>query len=637
MKKTSEKTIDPGILSLPEQLDERKRIILGELKKRTLWFVWLRWWVPPAIFGGAIAAWQIGVKFAFMPIMLVAAFILLYNLFFYLSSGHIEDETGIRPDYIQRFTYYQVALDYVAMFLLIHYTGGPASPFIFFFIFHIIFASILLPPRSAYGFAAFVAVGMALLAALEYKIPDWHNHLIYQGIYVNLAEYPFYILVELSFFSASVFITAFSTTSIMRMLRKRILNLAELSEAISVLNNKLNTLYAMIRAIGSIRNLEKVLELVTKELAAVMDVEAISVKLLSEDDKQLFYAAAYGLPPAFIKNKVIDVAKSPLNRLIIEGESFVTSKVTQGEMFQFGEDLAAYNLQSVLFVPLRVEKKIIGILGAYCSESERFCDEEVDFFRLASGLVAIALENARYYEAIEKMVKERSWFMMRVAHNLRAPLSATLSILEVLHGGYLGDMNERQISYLRRVEYPIRNMLSMINELMVLYAQKSDKRRAPLKSVNLNILISRVHKTFQEEAAKKKLNFEIDITDVLPEINGDGEMLEQMLENLVSNSIKYTTPGGKVRLCCFCDKGNCVKIEISDSGIGIPKADMPRLFSEFFRAENAKEIERIGTGLGLPIVKEIVNQHGGKITVESEEGRGTSFIVSLPVAGMAAT
>jgi len=97
----------------------------------------------------------------------------------------------------------------------------------------------------------------------------------------------------------------------------------------------------------------------------------------------------------------------------------VSGHVTERELFQFGEDLDAAHLKSVQFVPLIVEKRVIGILGAYSTRPERFGRDELDFFRQAAGLVAIAIENARAYEAIEHLIQERSRFMNRVAHNLR--------------------------------------------------------------------------------------------------------------------------------------------------------------------------------------------------------------------------
>jgi signal transduction histidine kinase len=620
----------PEADTLPEELHRKKRVILRELKDRTLWFVRLRWWVPPSIALGTAAAWLLGFRTAFVPVLIVAAFILVYNVVFSLFSRRIQDEPDAQVQYIQRFTYSQVVADYCAMFLLIHFTGGAASPLIFFFIFHIIFTSILLPPRSAYGFATLAAAGMAFTAGAEYVGWIDHHPIVFRQTSINLAEQPFHVMVELGFFTASVFITAFSTTAIMGMLKRRILDLAELSETLNALNNKLRALYAMTEAILSTQRLEQVLDIVTAELAHVMDVQAISVKLLDKDARMLHYAAAYGLPAEFLTHKVVDVEKSPLNRRIIQGEPFVTGQVSQPEMFQFGEDLAAARIRSVLFVPLAAEEKVLGILGAYCRKPDRFTSDDVEFFRLAAGLVALALENARAYEAIEQLVEERSRFMMRVTHNLRAPLAAMLSILEVVRSGYKGDLNEEQREYLRRIDRRARTMLAMINELMTLAKSRSEQLRPAQAPVNLNVLAGRIQRTFKDEASEKGLTFEVSVPENIPEVWGNQEMIEQLLENLVSNAIKYTPAGGRVSLAASCGTDGMVRIEVSDNGIGIPKSAMPRLFTEFFRAENARSVEEVGTGLGLAIVKGIVEQHGGRIIVESEEGLGTIFVVHLP-------
>ncbi len=502
--------------NFPEEIHKRKRIILGELKERTLWLIRLRWWVPPSIVVGAFTARVIGVEFPASALMLVALFILAYNIVFFARSRSLDRDTGDLTTYIQQFTYWQAGLDYAAMFLLVHFTGGVASPLIFFFIFHIIFASILLRPRSAYGFAALAVAGMTFIAIAEHMTWIPHHYVVFRGESVNLAKQPFQMMVNMGFFALTVFITTLSTTAIMSMLRKRIVDLAELSEVLTALNNKLNSLYVMTQAIVSAQRLDDVLNTVTSELAEVMKVEGLSVKLLSEDAKLLRYAAAHGLPAEFIKEKTVEVAKSPLNRRIIEGEPYVTGHITQRELFQFGEDLAAARMQSVLFVPLTAEERVIGILGAYSMRPEEFGRDEVDFFRLAAGLVAIAVENARAYESIENLMRERSWFMMRVAHNLRAPLAAIVSILEVVRGGYQGELNAEQNEYLRRIDRRARTMLSMINELMILAADRAEKREIEFAPVELAVLARRIRRTFQDEAAKKGIAFEISQANGLP-------------------------------------------------------------------------------------------------------------------------
>jgi len=304
--------------------------------------------------------------------------------------------------------------------------------------------------------------------------------------------------------------------------------------------------------------------------------------------------------------------------------------VTHRDSFQFGEDLEAAQLQSVQFVPLIVENRVIGILGAYSTRPEQFGPEDLDFFRQAAGLVAIAIENARAYEAIENLIQERSRFMNRVAHNLRAPLAAMASMLEVIRGGYVGDMNEPSRDYLNRLDRRVQGMLLMIHELMTLAKSQSRQPETETKPVNLKIIAGRIQQNFQEEAVKKRLAFEVTLPEDLPEIQGDPEMVEQMFENLISNAIKYTPEGGRVGMTFRPETDETVRIVVSDNGIGIPKSEMSRVFTYFFRASNVQEA--IGTGLGLAIVKEIVAKHGGQIQVESEEGSGTSLVIHLPVA-----
>jgi signal transduction histidine kinase/uncharacterized membrane protein len=618
---------ETGLLNLPEELHRRKRIILGELKERTLWFIKLRWWVPPGmVVGVALAQWM-GVEFRPTPLLFVACLILAYNVVFYLLSRRIAAEPD-QKETVQRFTYWQVGFDYGTMFLLIHFTGGIASPFIFFFIFHITFSAIFLPRRFTYSFAAVAAVGMSLIAAGEYLGWIPHYALSFRGKAIDLRDQPFHMMTILSFFAGFVFISAFSITAVMRMLEKRILDLAELTDTVTRLNDRLKTLYDVVQAIGSRQRLDQVLQIATSELAKVMDVQAISVKLLSEDGKFLRYAAAHGLPE-FLKNKIVEAAKSPLNRRVIEGEPFVSGSVTQREIFQFGEDLNVAGIQSVQFVPLTVEDRPIGILGAYSNRPERFGREELDFFRLAAGLLAIAIENAQAYEAIEHLIQERSRFMNRVAHNLRAPVAAMASMLEVIREGYLGDLNEISRQYLDRIDRRVQGMLLMIHELMTLAKNQTKQPQLDYTPINLKSLAQHIQQNFQEEVDKRKVTFEVAVPEDLPEIRGDQEMIGQMLENLVSNAIKYTPEGGRVGMAFWPGTDGTVRIVVSDNGIGIPKQDMANLFTEFYRASNVQEI--IGTGLGLAIVREIVDKHGGQIEVESEEKLGSTFIIHLPI------
>ena len=260
----------------------------------------------------------------------------------------------------------------------------------------------------------------------------------------------------------------------------------------------------------------------------------------------------------------------------------------------------------------------------------------MEFFRRAAGLVAVAIENARSHEAGEALMTERNWFLMRVAHNLRSPLAAIISMLDVVRGGYQGALNAAQSEHLRRIDRRGRTMIRMISELLTLSQSREGSRIKALRPLDLRIIAGRIQRTFEDEARQKGLQFEMRVPTSLPTMQGDADMIEQALENLVSNAVKYTRRGGRVTVTFSEGPHRSVQIRISDTGIGISEADRKNIFTEFFRAENAREMDENGTGLGLAIVKQAIDQHDGRISVESAPVQGTVIEVSFPAAASGA-
>lgn len=406
--------------------------------------------------------------------------------------------------------------------------------------------------------------------------------------------------------------------------------MTDIPHATSVHVDQLQALHTLVRSIGARHRLEHVLEATTRDLAGVMQVQATSVKLLSDDGTTLNYAATWGLGEKQWANKDVVVERSPLNRRLVEGEPFVTGEISQRELFQFGEGLAAQGIRSVLFTALKVDGRVIGVLGAYCGKPDRFSAADVAFMQVAAGLVAIAIENARAYQAMKRLMEDRSRFMWRVAHNLRAPLAAIVSMLDVVRNGHLGPLSGQQPEFLRRVDRRVRSMASMIDELMLL-ARSADPAGQSVSEtalVDLGYLAGRLHRTFEQEAAQRNLLLEIQAPEGRHTLRGDQALLEQLLENLVSNALKYT-PAGKVTVR-FVHRPTEVRIEVIDTGIGIPAEALPQVWNEFYRAPNARGVESFGTGLGLALVAEVVARHRGSIDVQSVEGVGSTFRVVLP-------
>jgi signal transduction histidine kinase len=272
----------------------------------------------------------------------------------------------------------------------------------------------------------------------------------------------------------------------------------------------------------------------------------------------------------------------------------------------------------------------IGVLGAYRRDADPFGEEDIFFFRLAGELVGIAIDDARQAEAIERLAQERTRLMLQVAHNLRAPLSAASTMLETIVGSYLGAVTPKQAEYLQRIGRRLDSMQRTIAEMLALArAQRAEPTRAN-SAVALGEVVSEVAALFRPEAERKQLELRVQCPPELPSVRGDAELLRQLVENLLSNSIKYTPAGGTVSVSTGLSSSEELNLEVSDTGIGIPPTEQSRLFTEFFRASNARRVQDLGTGLGLPIVKQIAELHGGTVRVQSELDKGTRVLVTLP-------
>jgi len=362
-----------------------------------------------------------------------------------------------------------------------------------------------------------------------------------------------------------------------------------------------------------------------------MGVEGVAVKLLDEDGGSLKYAAAYGLPELFTESAVIDINKSKINGEIVDGASLVAENISRRGRFQYWKELEDAGIDSVLFVPLIIADRVVGVLGAYCARSDGFCAEDKDIMKLASSLVAGTIENTKAFESMEKFREERSRFMVRMAHNLNAPLSGMIKTINAIHSEYGDTLNESQLKYLRRADYRSRKMVETTNELITLARNRDEVGRIEFKHVDFRLIADHVEAFFAEDAADGNILLNVKTAENLPGGYGDFEMLEQMIYNLVSNAIKYTGEDGRVDIEFADDLDETVRIEVKDNGIGIKKEDMAKIYDEFFRAENARDIDEVGTGLGLSIVKEIVELHGGRMFAKSEEGLGSIFVVHIPV------
>ena len=598
--------------------------------RRGFWQIKLRWAVGPLMVAGVVVGLALGFQFPVVPILCIALASPLYNAFFAWIFSRYESRLQAEPQLDRFFTVVEVLVDYAAMLLLLHFTGGVASPLIFFLVFHVIIAAIQFSPGTAYGLAGLAVGGLWIL--LVGDVTGWYPsyYIVYHGDPALVVSNTVSAVLMLLFFAATLFLVVVMVSRIMGRLRRRVRELAVATTKMADLNEKLNSLYAIVRTIGGERHLEPILATATSELAKVMEIPAVAVKLLSEDGKTLRYVAAHGLPSKLTQEKVVHLDQSPLNQRIIDGETLVEARIDEDDTLQLRQELSALGIRSAVLAPLKVEDRVIGTLGFYSQAPDHFQASDTDYLQLAAELVAIAIDGARAYESIEALMQERTQFMLQVAHNLRAPLGAGLTMLDLLQEGMLGEVTEAQADYLKRIDVRLRSLNQTIGELLTIAKTRDWSREIPDVVVDLADLANLTAQTFSEEAARKGLTLKVTAEEGLPKVDSGADLLEQVMENLVSNAIKYTPEGGKVEVRFQQGDPGEVRLVVSDTGIGIPATEQDKLFHEFFRASNAKKIAAEGTGLGLVLVKQTVERHSGRLALESVEGEGTTVTIELP-------
>ena len=230
---------------------------------------------------------------------------------------------------------------------------------------------------------------------------------------------------------------------------------------------------------------------------------------------------------------------------------------------------------------------------------------------------------------LKKLDEMKSAFVSMVSHEIRGPLSTVLSQIKILTDGLAGEIGAKQADILGKISRKVEGLVELTNELLDLSRIEAglivqDKQQVQLMDI-LDSLVG-----FMQARAKEK-NISLSLKKAtLPLINADAKSMEEVFSNLITNAINYTPEGGNITLAGEVS-GDFVHISISDTGYGIVPDELPRIFERFYRVKNDKTRNIVGTGLGLPIVKSIVEAHNGTIKAESTEGVGSTFSVRLPV------
>jgi signal transduction histidine kinase len=303
---------------------------------------------------------------------------------------------------------------------------------------------------------------------------------------------------------------------------------------------------------------------------------------------------------------------------------------------RFRPMLGRLGYRSLLAVPLLREDRIMGGLTIYRRRTGSFSTEVLNLLQTFATQSVLAIQNARLFREIEDKSRQieaanrhKSEFLANMSHELRTPLNAIIGFSEVLGERLFGELNEKQAEYTDDILTSGRHLLSLINEILDLSKVEAGRMELELAAFDLPLAIDNARTFVRERATKHGITLDVMVDDRLGEIVGDERKIKQILLNLLSNAVKFTPEGGRIGINARQADGS-VEVSVSDTGIGIAPEDQPKIFEEFRQVGTDYAHKTEGTGLGLTLAKKFVELHGGKIWVESEVGKGSRFIFTLP-------
>ena len=231
---------------------------------------------------------------------------------------------------------------------------------------------------------------------------------------------------------------------------------------------------------------------------------------------------------------------------------------------------------------------------------------------------------------LRRLERVRQDFVANVSHEFRTPLTAIQGFAETLLGGALEDPAHRQ-HFVEIIRNHAARLARLTEDLLKLSRIEAGKLDLEFRPVSVYQLVQSCVETARFKAERRQLTLEIRIPEGLPNVRGDSNGLQEVLQNLLDNAVQYTPSGGRVEVSA-ANEGDKVRVTVSDTGIGIPQAEQERIFERFYRVDAARSREAGGTGLGLSIARHIVEAHGGRLWVESAVGEGSRFHFSIPAA-----
>lgn len=429
----------------------------------------------------------------------------------------------------------------------------------------------------------------------------------------------------------------------------------ELNKAQEELDKRLNSLEALQRTsrlISTTLDENEIFNRLHQSLMTELNFEK-NLILIYDGNKAFQSRISLGFSPEEVKLILSNLEKNnSIKTALKEGHTFSSADSPK----QTRESIARlFDVEHFVLTPILTQNGIIGALfvGNH-SNAAAITEGDEELISILANQIGQSLENARLFEEVyaarqileskvqdrtrqlasaledvQKISKAKSEFISAVSHELRTPLTSIKGYAAILIAGKLGEIPEKVKERLEKINSHSDNLVKLINDLLDISRIESGRVEMKKEKCDLSNLIENVHDLLMPQMKEKNIQWFKQIDDNVPEMLFDQRQVERIFINLIGNALKFTPKNGTIGVRGRVDRDH-VLIEVFDTGIGIAQEDIGKLFDEFYRVENEINQNVKGTGLGLALVKKIVEAHKGKIGVASELNKGTTFHFTLP-------
>jgi len=433
----------------------------------------------------------------------------------------------------------------------------------------------------------------------------------------------------------------------------------ELLHALETKVKEITILHQIAQTTTESLELDQVLNNSLDKVTQLMAVETAAILLANEQKGGVSTVARGGVSTKFLdKLKELPINNSNTGRLTLSGMPIVVENTSKYP--QLADELVREEgLQSIAAVPLRSSGKVIGTLIVASHNLHSFSSKDIHLLNTIGEGLGPALKNAELYEVLREKTRQldeqnqellrrqrkllektrevkaasrlKSEFLANMSHELRTPLNVIIGFSELMLDQVPGPVNKKQRQCLEDILSSGRHLLGLIDQILDLSKIESGKAELSITEVALPEVIEALKTIMMPILTPRKQSLNIRVEEGLPTVRADKAKLRQVFFNLLSNSSRFTPEGGKIEIEATRNGPHC-QVSVVDNGIGIKKKDQTRIFEPFCQLDSTPTKVGNGTGLGLAVVKQIVEKHGGRIWVESEYGKGSRFIFTLPLS-----